>query len=145
MKKVVRVAKLQFPGNGAKPGPALASIGVNIMDFCNQFNKATINQKNEIVPVVITVYDDKTFTFVLKTTPTAVLIKKYAQVNKGAQKSGKETVGKLTMEQVIEIAKYKLPDLNTEDINQGVKIILGTMKQMGIELVESTTTSAKSN
>lgn len=136
MKKIVRVAKLQFSGGAAKPGPALASIGVNIMDFCNQFNKATTDQKGEVVPVTVTVYDDKTFTFVIKTTPTAVLLKKYAQITKGAQKSGSEKVATLTRKQVTEVAQQKLPDLNTDSIDKAVKIVLGTMKQMGIKLVE---------
>lgn len=143
MKKVVRVAKLQFLGGGAKPGPALASIGVNIMNFCNQFNQATKEQKGETVPVVVTVYNDKSFTFVIKTTPTAVLLKKYAKIEKGAKKSDSEKVGKLTKKQVIEIANYKLPDLNTDNLDQAVKIILGTMKQMGIELVEEATSDNK--
>lgn len=137
MKRIVRIAKLRFLGGEAKPGPDLASIGVNIMNFCNQFNKTTIDQKGEVVPVEVTVFNDKTFTFILKTKPTAVLLKKAAKIDKGAVKSGKQTVGNLTLQQVTEIAKYKLPDLNTDNLQQAIKIILGTMKQMGLKLIES--------
>lgn len=134
MKKVVRIAKLQFLGGQARPRPALASVGVNIGEFCNQFNKATEKRQGDVVPVVITVYSDRSFAFILKTTPVAVLIKKYAQIEKGAKNAKNDVVGSLSSDQVEEIAKYKLIDLNTDDIKQAIKIVLGTMKQMGVKL-----------
>ncbi len=138
MKKIVRIAKLQFVGNSAKPGPALASVGVNIMDFCNKFNQATVNQKGVVTPVVITVFNDKSFEFVIKTTPTAVLIKEKAKITKGSKSGKKEKAGTLSLSQVKEIAQYKMVDLNTDNLQQAVKIVLGTMKQMGVQLLEET-------
>lgn len=145
MKKIVRIAKLQFVGGGVKPGPALASVGVNIGEFCNQFNRATENRKGDIVPVVLTVYNDRSFEFVTKTTPTAVLVKKYAKIEKGSGNSKKDSVGALTMTQVEEIAKHKLLELNTDNLAQAVKIILGTMKQMGVEIKANETSNTPPN
>lgn len=136
MKKITRIAKLQFLGGEAKPGPTLASIGVNIMQFCQQFNAATINDKDKIVPVIVTVYNDKSFTFKIKTTPTSFLIKQALGIEKASKNAKKDKAGTLTKKQVETIAAYKMPDLNTDQLAKAVKIVLGTMKQMGVELKE---------
>lgn len=130
-KKIAKVAKLQFNAGGAKPGPALASVGINMPQFCTAFNDATKDRHGDVVPVVITAYEDKSFDFVLKTTPASILLKKAANVNKGAGDS-KVKVGSVTAEQVREIAEYKMPDLNANDIEGAMKIIAGTARNMGI-------------
>lgn len=130
-KKIVKVAKLQFMAGGAKPGPALASAGINMPQFCTQFNDATKDRKGDLVPVVITAYEDKSFDFVLKTTPASVLLKKAANVNKGAGDS-KVPVGEVTLDQIKEIAEYKMPDLNANDVEGAMKIVEGTARNMGI-------------
>ncbi len=138
MKSIKRIAKLQFAGSQAKPGPALASLGINIMAFCNQFNTQTQNRANEIVPVEITIFTDKTFTFVLKTTPVTNLIKKAANLEKGAATTVKgKPIATLSENQVIEIAKYKMIDLNTTSLEAAKRMILGTMKQMGVEMIKT--------
>ena len=135
MKTVIRIAKLQFLGAQAKPGPKIASLGINIMAFCNQFNTQTQKRAGEVVPVEITIFSDKSFIFVLKTTPTAHLIKKAANLTKGAsQINKKQPIQTLTDEQVTAIAQVKLPDLNTTSLVAAKKIVLGTMKQMGVQL-----------
>ncbi len=139
-KKVTGFIKLQIPAGAANPappvGPALGQKGVNIMEFCKQFNAKTASQQGLIIPVVITVYSDKSFTFITKTPPTAVLLLKEAKIEKGSGLTGKEFVATLSMEQVRKIAEEKLPDLNTNDIEQAMKIVIGTAKSMGVKIEE---------
>lgn len=130
-KKIAKVAKLQFPAGGAKPGPALASAGINMPQFCTAFNDATKDRQGDLVPVIITAYEDKSFDFVLKTTPASILIKKAANVAKAASDS-KVPAGKITADQVREIAEYKMPDLNANDVESAMRIIAGTARNMGI-------------
>ena len=135
-KKVAKVCKLNFEAGMAKPGPALASAGINMPQFCTQFNDQTKDRKGDIVPVIITAYEDKSFDFVLKTTPAAFLLKKAAGVAKASGTPNTVKAGKVTKAQVKEIAEYKLPDLNANDVEAAMKIIEGTAKNMGIEVVE---------
>ncbi|MDF9825550.1 large subunit ribosomal protein L11 [Breznakia sp. PF5-3] len=130
-KKIAKVAKLQFPAGGAKPGPALASVGINMPQFTQAFNDATKERQGDIVPVIITAYEDKSFDFVLKTTPASILLKKAAKINKGASDS-KDSVGTVSADQVKEIAEYKMQDLNANDVEGAMKIIAGTARNMGI-------------
>ncbi len=132
-KKVAKVCKLQFPAGGAKPGPALASAGINMPQFCSAFNDATRDRGGDLVPVIITAYDDKSFDFVLKTTPAPVMIKKAAGINK-ASGNQKEISGKITVDQLREIAEYKMPDLNANDVEAAMRIIAGTARNMGVEI-----------
>jgi len=131
-KKVVKIVKLQFPAGGARPGPALAGVGVNMPQFCSAFNDATRDRAGDVVPVVITAFEDKSFTFELKTSPASVLLKRYAGVKSGSDKAHITKVGKITVDQLREIATYKLPDLNANDVEGAMKIIAGTAKNMGI-------------
>ena len=137
-KKVIAQIKLQVVAGKANPsppiGPALGQQGVNIMDFCKAFNARTANDEGMIIPVVITVYQDRTFTFVTKTPPAAVLLKKAAKIAKGAGDPKRERVGKVTRQQVEEIAKQKMVDLNAYDLNAACKIVEGTARSMGIEI-----------
>lgn len=133
-KKITRIAKLEFMAMQAKPGAELASLGINMPVFTQQFNDATKERAGEIVPVVITAYDDKSFDFELKTAPAAFKLKKAANISKGAKTPGKEIVATLSADKIKEIAEYKLPDLNTNDINQAMKIIAGTARNMGIKV-----------
>lgn len=137
-KKVTAQVKLQIPGGAANPappiGPALGPTGVNMMEFCKQFNAATQGQPGLIIPVVITVYQDRSFTFILKSPPASVLLKKAAGVTSGAKKSGREVVGKVTRAQVEEIAKLKMNDLNARNMDAAINIIAGTARNMGIEV-----------
>jgi len=138
-KKIVNILKLQIPAGGANPsppvGPALGQVGVNIMDFCNAFNNETKDaEKGVPLPVVINVYEDKSFDFVIKTPPAAVLIRKALGIDKGSGEPNREKVGKLTRNQLEEIAKTKEPDLNANDIDAAVNIIAGTAKSMGVEV-----------
>lgn len=139
-KKVIAKIKLQIPAGAANPsppvGPALGQHGVNIMEFCKAFNAKTNDQKGMIIPVEITVYQDRSFTFITKTPPASVLLKKAAKVDKGSSAPNKDKVGKVTMKQVEEIAKMKLPDLNCSTLESAVKIIMGTARSMGIEVVK---------
>ncbi|HDN97959.1 MAG TPA: 50S ribosomal protein L11 [bacterium] len=140
-KPVKAVVKLQIPAGQATPappvGPALGQHGVNIMEFCKAFNEATKDkEKDMILPVVITIYQDRTFDFKIKTPPTSLLLKKAANIVKGSSTPNKEKVGKVTRKQIEEIAKIKLPDLNTKDLKKAMKIIEGSAKSMGIEVVE---------
>lgn len=130
-KKIAKVAKLQFPAGGAKPGPALASVGINMPQFTQAFNDATKDRQGDVVPVIITAYEDKSFDFVLKTTPASILLKKAAKVSKGAADS-KASVGSVTVDQIREIAEYKMPDLNANDVEGAMKIVAGTARNMGI-------------
>ncbi len=137
-KKIIAQIKLQVIAGKANPsppiGPALGQQGVNIMDFCKAFNARTANDGGIIIPVVITVYEDRTFTFITKTPPAAVLLKKAAEIAKGAGDPKRERVGKVTRQQVEEIAKQKMVDLNAYDLNAACKIIEGTARSMGIEI-----------
>ena len=140
-KPVKAVVKLQIPAGQATPappvGPALGQHGVNIMEFCKAFNEATKDkEKDMILPVVITIYQDRTFDFKIKTPPTSLLLKKAANIVKGSSTPNKEKVGKVTRKQIEEIAKIKLPDLNTKDLKKAMKIIEGSAKSMGIEVVD---------
>jgi large subunit ribosomal protein L11 len=138
-KKVMANIKLQIPAGSANPsppvGPALGQHGVNIMEFCKAFNAKTQEQKGMIIPVVITVYKDRSFSFITKTPPAAVLIKKAAKLDKGSSEPKATKVGQLSMDQVREIAQIKLPDLNTNDIEAAIATVSGTARSMGIEVV----------
>ena len=136
MKKVVGFIKLQIPAGQANPappiGPALGQKGVNIMEFCKQFNAKTQDKQGLIIPVVITVFSDKSFTFITKTPPASVLLAKAAKVEKGSGEPNRTKVGKVTSAQVREIAELKMPDLNANDIDAAMKMIAGTARSMGI-------------
>ena len=123
---------MQFQAGGARPGPALASAGINMPQFCTQFNDATKDRKGDIVPVIITAYEDKSFDFVLKTTPAAILLKKAAGISKASGSPKAVKAGKITKAQLREIAEYKLPDLNANDVEAAMNIIAGTARNMGI-------------
>jgi len=137
-KKVMALVKLQVPAGKANPsppiGPALGQHGVNIMDFCKAFNARTSNDEGMIIPVVLTIYTDRTFTFITKTPPAAILLKKAAKIAKGAGDPKRERVGKVTRQQVEEIASMKMVDLNANDMDAACKIIAGTARSMGIEV-----------
>jgi large subunit ribosomal protein L11 len=139
-KKVIAQIKLQIPAGQANPsppiGPALGQHGVNIMEFCKSYNARTQAQEGTIIPVLITVYADRSFTFITKTPPAAVLLKQAAQLAKGAKEAGREKAGQVTRAQLQEIAKQKLPDLNTTDLEMAMHSIAGTARSMGIEIVE---------
>ena len=132
-KKVAKVCNLQFPAGGARPGPALASAGINMPQFCTAFNDATKERAGDVVPVIITAYEDKSFDFVIKTTPAAMMIKKAAGIKK-ASGNQKEISGKITVDQLREIAEYKMPDLNANDVEAAMRIVAGTAKNMGVEV-----------
>ncbi|MBC7322409.1 MAG: 50S ribosomal protein L11 [Acetomicrobium sp.] len=138
-KKVVAQIKLQLPAGKATPappvGPALGQHGVNIMEFCKQFNAKTADNAGMIIPVVLTVYADRSFTFELKTPPASILLKKAAGVERGSGEPNRNKVGKVTREQVREIAKTKMQDLNANDIEAAMRMIEGTARSMGIEVV----------
>ena len=133
-KKVAKICKLQFEAGGARPGPALASAGINMPQFCTAFNDATKDRKGDIVPVIITAYEDKSFDFVLKTSPVPSLLKKAAKVSKGAGNPKTTTVGTITKTQLKEIAEYKMPDLNANSIEAAMRIIAGTARNMGVKV-----------
>ncbi len=132
-KKVVRVMKIQFPAGGAKPGPALAGAGIQMPKFCTAFNDQTRDRMGETVPVVLTIYEDKDFTFELKTAPTAEMIKKACGIKKAASDS-KQTVATLSADKLKEIAEYKMPDLNANDIESAMRIVAGTARNMGVKV-----------
>ncbi len=138
-KKVVAQVKLQVMAGKANPsppiGPALGQHGVNLMEFCKSFNARTANEEGMIIPVVVTVYQDRSFTFITKTPPASVLLKKMANVQKGASDPKRERIGRLTKEQVMQIAKMKMEDLNANDLDSATRIIMGTARSMGIEIV----------
>ncbi len=134
MKRVAKVCKLQFQAGGARPGPALASAGINMPQFCQAFNDATKDRKGDLVPVIITAYEDKSFEFVLKTTPAANLLKKAAGITKAAGNPKTEVAGTITVDQLREIATYKMPDLNAVDVEGAMRIVAGTARNMGIKI-----------
>jgi len=138
-KKIAAYVKLQIPGGEAKPsppvGPALGQHGVNIMEFCKAFNAQTQNQAGVIIPVLITIYADRSFSFVLKTPPASYLLKKAAGLEKASAEPNRNKVAKLTKAQIEEIAKLKMPDLNAKDMDGAVKIIMGSARSLGIEVV----------
>lgn len=136
-KRLVTQIKLQIPGGQANPsppvGPALGQHGVNIMEFCKAFNAKTQTQAGTILPCIISVFSDRTFTFIIKSPPASFLIKKFAKLEKGTSEAGKNWVGSLTQKDLEEIAKVKLEDLSTSDVAQAAKIIAGTARSMGIK------------
>ena len=137
-KKVLTVIKLQIPGGQANPappvGPALGQHGVNIMEFCKAFNAQTEDQLGRIIPVEITVFEDRSFTFITKTPPAAVLIKEALALEKGSPEPNRQKVGKLTRDQVRQIAETKLEDLNARDVEHAMRIVEGTARSMGVEV-----------
>jgi large subunit ribosomal protein L11 len=137
-KKVVAIVKLQCPAGAANPsppvGPALGQHGVNIMEFCKSFNARTQDKAGLIIPAVITVYSDRSFTFELRTPPAAVLLKRAAKIAKGSGAPNRDKVAKVTRKQLVEIAELKAPDLNSHDIDSAVAIIAGTARSMGIDV-----------
>ena len=139
-KKITGYVKLQIPAGEATPappvGPALGQQGVNIMDFCKSFNAKTASQKGLIIPVVITVYADRSYSFITKTPPAAVLLLKAAGIPKGSGTPNKEKVGKVTKKQVREIAELKLPDLNTTSVESAMRSVAGTARSMGLDVVD---------
>ncbi len=139
-KKVIAQIKLQLPAGQANPsppvGPALGQHGVNIMEFCKSYNAKTAGQEGTIIPVLITVYADRSFTFVTKTPPASVLLKQAAQLAKGAKETGREKAGSITKVQLADIAKQKMPDLNAVTLEMAMNSIAGTARSMGIEIKE---------
>ncbi len=137
-KKPISQIKLQIPAGAANPappvGPALGQHGVNIMQFCKAFNEATKSQQGLVLPVIISVYEDKTFDFILKTPPASILLKRAANLAKASGQTGKEIIGEVTKAQVAEIAKTKMPDLNTTDPAMAARIIEGTARSCGIRV-----------
>jgi large subunit ribosomal protein L11 len=137
-KRVLAVVKIQLPAGGATPAPpvgtALGPHGVQTMEFCRQYNAATENQRGQIVPVEITIFEDRSFSFILKTPPTPVLIREAAGLEKGAASTGREQAGTITRAQVEQIAKVKLPDLNTEDLEAAMLQVEGTARSMGVSV-----------
>jgi len=139
-KKVTAVVKLQIPAGKANPAPpvgsALGPHGINIMGFCKEFNEKTSNQPGMIIPAEITIYEDRSFSFILKTPPAAILLKKAAGVEKGAGNPLKDRVGSVTKAQVKEIAELKMPDLNASDVESAMRMVEGTARSMGIAVQE---------
>ena len=137
-KKVTGIIKLQIPAGQANPappvGPALGQQGVNIMSFCKEFNAATQSQAGLVIPVVITVYQDKSFTFITKSPPASTLLKRAIGIAKGSAQPNRDKVGKVTRQQVVEIAKLKEKDLNAKELDRAVRLIEGTARSMGIEV-----------
>jgi large subunit ribosomal protein L11 len=137
-KKILTTIKLQIPGGQANPappvGPALGQHGVNIMEFCKAFNAQTADQNGRIIPVEITVFEDRSFTFITKTPPAAVLIKEALRIEKGSGEPNREKVGRLTKAQVRSIAEAKMEDLNARDVDQAMLVIAGTARSMGVEV-----------
>jgi large subunit ribosomal protein L11 len=137
-KKVTGIIKLQIPAGQANPappvGPALGQQGVNIMSFCKEFNAATQSQAGLVIPVVITVYQDKSFTFITKSPPASTLLKRAVGIAKGSAQPNRDKVGKVTRQQVVEIAKLKEKDLNAKELDRAVRLIEGTARSMGIEV-----------
>ncbi len=135
-KRVITVVKIQLPAGGATPAPpvgtALGPHGVQTMDFCKQYNAATENQRGSIIPVEISIYEDRTFSFILKTPPTPALLRQAAGLEKGASTTGREQVGTVTDAQLEQIANVKMPDLNTSDLEAAKKQVAGTARSMGI-------------
>ena len=140
MKKVTAIIKLQCPAGKANPappvGPALGQHGLNIMQFCKEFNARTAKDGDLIIPVLITAYADRSFTFITKTPPASILLKKAAKIDKGSGEPNKNKIGKVSMKQVREIAELKLPDLNTTNVDSAIKSVAGTARSMGLEVVD---------
>ncbi len=141
-KKVTRIAKLQFQAGQAKPGPELAGLGIDMGGFTKEFNDATRDRGNDVVPVVITAFDDRSYEFVLKTTPAANMLMKAAGVQKGSSKAPSEVVGSVTIAQLKEIAEYKMEDLNAGSIEAAISMLEGTAKNMGISVENSSAPEA---
>ena len=139
-KEAIKKIKLQIPAGKATPAPPVGTVlgpaGINLGEFCTKYNDATRDQMGSVLPVEISIYDDRSFDFVIKTPPAAFLVKKYAKVKKGSSKGAKEVVGTITKEQLKEIAEIKLPDLNAYNVEEAMKIVEGTAKNMGIEVTE---------
>ncbi|HTY62352.1 MAG TPA: 50S ribosomal protein L11 [Acidobacteriota bacterium] len=137
-KKIIANVKLQVAAGKATPAPpvgsALGPHGLNIMDFCKAFNAKTAKQEGLIIPVVVTVYSDRTYSFITKTPPAAILLKKAANIAKGSGEPNKTKVGKVTMKDVREIAQLKMPDLNASDLDAAIRIVMGTARSMGVEV-----------
>ncbi|HPT66209.1 MAG TPA: 50S ribosomal protein L11 [Candidatus Woesebacteria bacterium] len=138
-KKIKTIVKLTIPAGSANPAPpvgtALGPQGIKIMDFCNEFNDRTKEMRGSIIPAVITIFEDRSFEFILKQPPVSDMIKKISGIAKGAGTTGKEKVGKLTMAQVEQIAKAKIVDLNTKDLEAAKRSVMGTAKSMGVEII----------
>ena len=136
--EVVKKIKLQIAAGKATPAPPVGTVlgpaGINLQDFCTKYNEATRDKMGDILPVEITIYDDRSFDFVVKTPPTSFLLKKYAKIKKGATKGASETVATISQATLKEIAEIKLPDLNAYDVEEAMKIVAGTAKNMGIEI-----------
>lgn len=137
-KEAIKKIKLQIPAGKATPAPPVGTVlgpaGINLQDFCTKYNDATRDKMGDILPVEISIYDDRSFDFVIKTPPVAFLLKKYAKINKGSVKGVNEVVATLTVDQLKEIAEIKLPDLNAYDVEAAMKIVAGTAKNMGISI-----------
>ena len=140
MAQLVKQIKLQIPAGKATPAPPVGTVlgpaGINLQEFCTKYNDATRDKMGDILPVVISIYDDRSFDFVIKTPPTAFLIKKICNVKKGSAKGSKEPVGTMSQAQLKEIAEIKLPDLNCYSVEEAMKIVAGTAKNMGVEVKE---------
>ena len=140
MAQVVKEIKLQIPAGKATPAPPVGTVlgpaGINLQEFCTKYNDATKDKMGDILPVVISIYEDRTFTFVIKTPPTPFLIKKICGVKKGSSKGSKEIAGNMTKEQLRQIAEIKLPDLNCYTIDEAMKIVAGTARNMGVKVEE---------
>ena len=141
MAQLVKQIKLQIPAGKATPAPPVGTVlgpaGINLQEFCTKCNDATRDKMGDILPVVISIYEDRTFDFVIKTPPTAFLIKKICNVKKGSAKGSKESVGTMTQDQLRQIAEIKLPDLNCYTVEDAMKIVAGTAKNMGVEVKEN--------
>lgn len=141
MAQVVKEIKLQIPAGKATPAPPVGTVlgpaGINLQEFCTKYNDATKDKMGDILPVVISIYEDRTFTFVIKTPPTPFLIKKICGIKKGSAKGNKESVGKMSLAQLKQIAEIKLPDLNCYTVEEAMKIVAGTAKNMGVEVEEN--------
>ena len=141
MAQLVKQIKLQIPAGKATPAPPVGTVlgpaGINLQEFCTKYNDATREKMGDILPVVISIYDDRSFNFEIKTPPTAFLIKKICNVKKGSAKGSKETVGTMSQEQLRQIAEIKLPDLNCYSVEEAMKIVAGTAKNMGVKVEEN--------
>ena len=139
-KEAVKKIKLQIPAGKATPAPPVGTVlgpaGINLQEFCTKYNDATRDKMGDILPVEISIYDDRSFDFIIKTPPTSFLLKKYAKINKGSTKGANETVATLSKEQLKEIAEIKLPDLNAYTVEEAMKIVEGTARNMGIKIEE---------
>ncbi len=135
-KKIAKVVKLEIVGGQAKPGPKLASAGIVMPKFCTEFNAKTSDRIGDVVPVIITAYEDKSFDFVIKTTPVTILLKKEAGISKGSSNAKTTKVGHISKAQLQKIAEYKMPDLNANDIEAAMKIVEGSARNMGITIDE---------